>query len=148
MKVIIQGVLNAKVDFENTINEINHWLLVYVWISKEDLESDLEAKINKVVTKICNLKVLHNNTDGKINASVKDLDGEVMIISNFTLYWRNKKWNSIDYIHSAPFTEAEKVYDSIVEKLSKEINVKTWWFWAYMKVSSTVDGPLNHIFEY
>lgn len=148
MKLIVQSVLSAKVEFEGKTNSIQNWLLVYVWISKEDLNWNIEEKINKATKKLLNLKMMHNKETTKIDTSVLENAWEILIISNFTLYWKNKKWNSIDYMHSVSFKEAEIIYNKLIDNLLKHISVKTWGFWSYMEVTSTLDWPLNYIFEY
>ncbi len=147
MRFVVSVVDNAsvKVAEKNYEASIGKWLLVYVGISRDDLE-DYESKIAKFVDKISVLKCFH--ADGKIHASLQDVDGEVLLISNFTLYGRADKWQKLDFSQSADFENAEKIYNLLIQKMSASMPVKTGVFGAYMEVSSVNGGPINLVLDY
>ncbi len=152
MKLIISIVEKAMVNIENKEkNEIWKWVLIYMWVSKQDCsldETTLNEKLEKITRKICNLQLFVWEND-KINTSLKDINGEILLISNFTLYGKNKKWNKIDFLDSWDFQTSKKIYDLLIEKLiSENIVVKTWKFGAYMEVESKNLGPLNYVLEF
>jgi len=149
MRLIISPVEYASVKVNNKKRSIDKWLLVYVWISKSDCNlnlDDINKKVEKVANKLCNLKLF--SVDWKINASLKDINWQILIISNFTLYGKNKKWNKIDFLDSWDFSTSKKIYDLLVNKLKLLVNVKTWEFGEYMEVESKNNGPLNYVLEF
>jgi len=85
----------------------------------------------------------------KINTSLKDINWELLLVSNFTLYGKNKKWNKIDFLDSWKFGESKKIYDMLIEKLEKDwVNLKTWKFGDYMEIESKNCGPLNYVLAF
>ena len=147
MRFLIQRVSSASVLIDDKEKRtIWPWLLVSVGMSRDDYVSYPE-KIEKFVRKIATLKIFEDD-NGKINASLQDKSWEILLISNFTLYGRNKKGNQIDFSLSAKFSEAKEMYDYLVNKLEQaKIPFQQGTFWAYMKVSSVVDGPVNVVLE-
>ncbi len=148
MKFVIQRVTQASVLIDEKENrKIGPGLLVYVGISNEGLQ-DREAKLDKFVARLPNLKIFEDS-HGKINASLIEAKGEVLLISNFTLHGRNHKGNQIDFSRAAGFSDAENVYNHLIAKMKNSgINLKTGEFGAWMEVSSVVDGPVNVILDY
>lgn len=146
MRFMISVVDNAtvKVAEQGYEASIQKGLLIYVGISREDLE-DYEWKIQKFVDKITSLKCFH--VDGKINSTISDVGGEVLLISNFTLYGRTEKGQKMDFSQAADYENAEKIYNQLFHALAKQITVKTWVFWGYMEVSSVNAGPINFIID-
>lgn len=145
---MISVVDNATVKIAEHSYEaaIEKWLLIYVGISKEDIES-YEEKIAKFVEKISVLKCFH--VDGKINSSIDEVHGSILLISNFTLYGRSEKWQKLDFSQSADYENAEKIYNALIEALrAKGLRVKTGIFGAYMEVSSVNAGPINFLLDY
>jgi len=147
MKFIISPVTSASVTVNNNISSIKSWLLIYMWVSKEDLDL-WQQKADKFIDKIWRLKIIHNEEDDKIDASLISTNGEILLISNFTLYGRNKKGSTIDFCHSASFDKAKEIYDYIVNKLSEKYSVKTWEFGWKMTIKSENHWPLNYVIEY
>lgn len=147
MKFIISPVNKASVTVNKNTQSINNWLLIYMWVSREDLEF-WQEKADKFINKIWRLKIIYNIETDKIDASLEDISGEILLISNFTLYWRNKKWSTLDFCHSAPFDKAKEIYNYIASKLSEKYSVKTWEFGWKMVIKSENTGPLNYILEY
>ncbi len=150
MRFVIQRVNWANIkcfDYDNKLiyeDSINKWLVIYVWIWKVDIDNfdDKYLKIEKIIK-----LPLFDDIDGKITLSIKDIKWEILLIPNFTLYWRNKKWASIDYTHSASFKDAKTIFEKIYYFLSSKISIKKWIFGSYMKIQSEVDWPVNFIYE-
>lgn len=150
MKFLIQVVNHASVNIveKNIINKIDKWLLIYVWISTDDINNYPE-KINKFVNKIWSTKFFHNPQTHKIDQSINDINWQILLISNFTLYWSNKKGTKLDFSDSAWYEDANRIYQDLIIKLKQHnIKIQTWEFGAYMLVDSQNDGPINIIFEY
>ena len=152
MKLIISPVEKVTIIIENKIKrEIWKWLLVYFWVSKQDCELTEEGvnqKIEKVSNKLQSLQ-LFVWKDDKINTSLKDFWWEILLVSNFTLYGKNKKWNKIDFLDSWNFQKSKNIYNLLVEKLLQDsVKVSTGEFGAYMEVESKNNGPLNYVLEF
>ncbi len=150
MKFLIQVVNHASVNIveKNITNKISKWLLIYVWVSKDDV-SDYTQKIDKFVNKIWSTKFFHNPQTHKIDQSINDINGQILLISNFTLYWSNKKWTKLDFTDSAWYEDANRIYEDLIIKLKQHnIKVQTWEFGAYMLVDSQNDWPINISLEY
>ena len=91
---------------------------------------------------------IFDDENGKLNLSVQDIKGELLIVSNFTIYGNTKKGRRPDYLNSAPAEKAKKIYDLFVEKLSEtDVPFKTGEFQQYMEIESINDGPINLIIE-
>lgn len=147
MRFLIQVVDRASVDVKEKDYkaEIGQWLLIYVWIHKDDI-IDYPSKIAHFVSKIRSLQVFH--VDGKLQGTLDSVGGEILLISNFTLYGENKKGNRFDFTDSAGFADAQKVYDDMVVAMNNEwIQVKSGIFGAYMEVDSVNWGPINVLWD-
>jgi D-tyrosyl-tRNA(Tyr) deacylase len=145
MRFLIQVVNRASVEVkeQNHTAAIGQWLLIYIWIHKSDIE-DYRTKITHFVSKIRSLQVFH--LDGKLQGTLDAVGWEILLVSNFTLYWENKKWNRFDFADSAWFDDAQKVYDDLIVALKNEwIQVKAGIFGAYMEVESVNGGPINFL---
>lgn len=141
MRVIIQRVEQASVEIENKVkSSIGNGLLVLAGFDDDDKESDLEWMSKKVLQ----LRIF-NDDNGLMNLSVKDVDGEILVVSQFTLHANTKKGNRPSYIKAAKPDIAVPLYESFVEQLEGLLNksVGTGEFGAYMKVSLTNDGPVT-----
>ena len=150
MKFLLQRVKEAHVEIvdTNTTNSIGPWFLVYMWISVQDLEEDRQEKIHKFVRRIPKLQ-LFSEPNNKKSLWLKDIWWELLIISNFTLYGRNKKAGSIDFCHAAGYEAAKEIYDYCVEQLKQNnISLQTGEFGAQMQVNSVNDGPVNVVLEW
>lgn len=146
MKLLIQVVTQATIKIENNEQKIWKWLLIYLGIDKSDI-LDYKVNIDKICLKLSTLKLFAEKN--QINKSLKDIDWEILLVSNFTLYWNHNKWTKIDFSDAAPYNDAEKIYNYIIEELKKHwYKIKTWTFWAHMNITSENDGPLNFIFDY
>lgn len=152
MKFILSTVQRANVELvqESVRRSIWKWLLIYVWISKSDenLEiTQLEQNIEKIVYKIQNLQVFADEND-KIKKSLVSENLEILLISNFTLCAKNRKWNKMDFQDSAEYELSKRIYNKLIEKFKqKNVKIQTWEFWAKMLVESSNLWPLNYVLE-
>jgi D-aminoacyl-tRNA deacylase len=141
MRVLIQRVSNASVTIEDLIHsEINEGLLVFIGIEELDTQDD----INWLIKKITQLRIF-NDQNGKMNLSLIDNDGEILVVSQFTLFASTKKGNRPSFIKSAKPDVAIPLYESFIEKLNQSIlkEVKSGIFGADMKVQLVNDGPVT-----
>ena len=91
---------------------------------------------------------IFDDENGKLNLSVQDIKGELLIVSNFTIYGNTKKGRRPDYLNSAPAEKAKKIYDLFIEKLAEsDVPFKTGEFQEYMEIQSINNGPINLIIE-
>ena len=140
MKTVIQRVTNANVKVDNEIvGEIKQGLVVLLAISDKDEEKDVE----KMASRIVNLRIFSDN-NGKMNLSIKDINGELLVISQFTLYADCSKGNRPSFSNAGKPEHANKLYEYFI-KTSKELGMHTEHgvFGADMKVSLTNDGQVT-----
>ena len=144
MKMVIQRVLNANVVVDGEeISSIKKGFLVFLGVAKGDTQADAD----KLVKKMTGLRIF-SDEQGKINLALKDVQGEVLIVSQFTLYADTKKGYRPSFIDAATPEDAEALYEYVIEQTKKEIpNVQTGKFGASMKISLTNDGPFTIILE-
>ena len=144
MRVVIQRVKNASVEIDNKVNgKINTGFLVLLGIASTDTKQDVDYLVKKVV----NLRVFSDEND-KMNLSLKDVNGGLLVISQFTLYGNCREGNRPSFIEAARPDVAVPLYEYFVEECKKQIPViKTGVFGADMKVSLLNDGPVTIIIE-
>lgn len=144
MKVVIQRVLKANVKVDEKIcGKINQGFLVLIGITHNDNEKIAEGMINKLLK----LRVF-SDENGKMNKSIKDIDGELLLVSQFTLYANCKRGNRPDFLNAAKPDFANELYEFIIDKCKNEIqNVQTGIFGADMKVELVNDGPVTIILD-
>mgnify|MGYP001623017214 FL=1 len=143
MRVVVQRCENASVTVENKmVGHIEKGLCLLVGFTDTDNEQILE----KMVKKILNLRIFPDEK-GIMNKNVLDCNGEILSVSQFTLYADTRKGNRPSYIKALNGTEAHKLYDLFNEKLKKEIKVETGIFGADMQVSLTNMGPTTILLE-
>lgn len=143
MKVVCQRVLESNVKIDNkVVGKIEQGLMLLVGFTEGDSIDTIKYMINKIV----NLRIF-DDENHIMNKSVKDINGSILSISQFTLYGDTKKGHRPSYINALNPTEASKLYDLFNEELRKEINVETGVFGADMQVSLINDGPVTIIIE-
>ena len=145
MKAVIQRVLEASVTINTKIvSQIQKGLLVLVGIEAADNLED----INWLTTKIANLRIFSDEND-VMNLSLKDIDGEMIVVSQFTLHAQTKKGNRPSYIKAAKPEIAIPLYETFVKQMELELdkNVQTGVFGADMKLSLINDGPVTIVID-
>lgn len=145
MKTVIQRVSSASVTIDNKIvADIQKGLLVLVGIEDADAQED----INWLCPKIANLRIFGDEND-VMNLSVKDINGEVIVVSQFTLHASTKKGNRPSYIKASKPEIAIPLYENFVKTLEKELDkkVQTGVFGADMKVALVNDGPVTILID-
>lgn len=141
MRAVIQRVSTASVTIDNSVySEINNGLLVLLGIEDADAVEDIEWLSNKII----NLRIF-NDENGVMNVSVKDCDGDILVVSQFTLHASTKKGNRPSYIKASKPEFAIPMYEQLVQQLSNELGktIRTGIFGADMKVELINDGPVT-----
>ena len=140
MRAVVQRVSSAEVRVENkTAGKIQNGLLVLIGISGDDDTND----ITYIANKILNLRIF-NDSDGKMNLNISDSGGEILVVSQFTLYGDCRKGNRPSYSKAAPPDKALGVYKQFVDELgSSGIDIKEGVFGALMEVDLVNDGPVT-----
>ncbi len=143
MRIIVQRSLNSSVSIDNkTMGKINKGLVLFVGFTYGDTEKEIDFLINKLL----NLRIFEDENN-IMNKSILEVGGEVLSISQFTLYADTKKGNRPSYIKALKAEEAAKLYDLFNKKLSGFIHVETGVFGADMLVSIENDGPITILLE-
>mgnify|MGYP000895210100 FL=1 len=143
MKIIIQRVKEAQVTIEGQVHEkINQGLLLLVGVGPDDQKEDLDYAVRKLV----NMRIF-SDAEGKMNLSVKDIGGEILSISQFTLFADTKKGNRPAFTGAAKPDMAEAFYENLNQELAKEVPVRTGVFGADMQVGLVNDGPVTIILD-
>lgn len=144
MKIILQRVNSAKMFVNDKfMSEIKKGIVAYIGITHEDGLKEIEYCIDKLI----HLRIF-DDENGKLNLSLEDINGELLVVSNFTIYGNTKKGRRPSYTNSAPAEKAKEVYDMFLLKLSENgINYQTGQFQQYMRIISESDGPVNLIIE-
>ena len=145
MRVVIQRVKEASVTIEGRIKSaITEGLLILVGVEDIDTEED----INWLAAKIANLRIF-SDENGLMNRSVKDIQGETLVVSQFTLHASTKKGNRPSFLKAAKPDFAVPMYERFVEELKKisQLKVLTGEFGADMKVALLNDGPVTIVID-
>lgn len=144
MRFVIQRVERAKVTVEGKVSgEIGNGYVVLVGLLPTDDDKVMDYMLDKLV----NLRIYEDEND-KLNLSLKDIGGEILIIPNFTLYGDARKGRRPSYAKAAPPDEAEKLFDRFVEKAKETgLNVQTGIFRTHMKVELVNDGPVTILLD-
>lgn len=144
MKVVVQRSKYSKVEVDGKlINAINSGLVLLVGFT----QTDTEKEIVTMARKIANLRIF-DDENGVMNKSILDVGGEILSISQFTLYGDATKGNRPSYIKALNGKEAIKLYELFNEELSKYVETKPGIFGADMQVSIHNDGPVTIILEF
>jgi len=144
MKIVLQRVSSASVKVDSKIvGSIENGLLLLIGFSSTDTEENILPTIEKIVK----LRIF-SDEEGKMNKSVLDVEGSMLLISQFTLYAETKKGNSPSFIEAARPEQAIPLYEFFVDEMRKRITkVETGIFGADMKVELVNDGPVTIVFD-
>lgn len=144
MKLVVQRVSHASVTVEgNVVGKINEGLMILIGAKKGDTEKDVEYCVEKAL----NLRIFSDEND-KMNLSVKDMNGELLLISQFTLYGNTSHGRRPDFIEAESPERANELYELFVEKAKQSgLKVQTGVFRADMKVELLNNGPVTLIVE-
>lgn len=144
MKAVIQRVSEASVKVDgNVVGEINTGFMLLIGIDENDEKTDAEW----LVQKILNLRIFGDEND-KLNLSIKDINGDILCISQFTLIADYKKGNRPSFIKAAKPDKAIPLFEYFKEELSKsDLKIESGVFGADMKVSLTNDGPVTIVMD-
>lgn len=139
MRVVIQRCSHAEcVVDRQIISSISSGMMVLVGFGKEDTEDDIDFLIHKIV----HLRIF-SDENGKINKSIKEVRGQILAISQFTLYADLKKGNRPSFTETMPYDEAKRMYDVFIRKLKEHVEVFPGVFGADMKIDFVNDGPVT-----
>lgn len=143
MKIVIQRVKEASVTIEGQVKgQIQQGLLLLVGVAPEDSQEDVDYAVRK----ISHMRIFSDEND-KMNLSVQDIGGQILSISQFTLYADTKKGNRPAYTGAAKPDKATALYDQFNKQLAEFVPVQTGEFGADMKVSLINDGPVTIILD-
>ena len=144
MRALIQRVLSASVKVDgNEIGKINKGILVLLGVKSGDTENDARY----LCEKITNLRIFENEA-GKLDFSLLDIKGEILLVSQFTLYGSCDKGRRPDFGAAAPVDEAKSIYEKSVEAFKTSgLKVETGQFQAHMQVELINDGPVTLLIE-
>ena len=144
MKAVIQRVTSASVKIDKQIiSKIEKGLLILLGISEIDNQQDIDIMVDKIK----NLRIFPD-ASGKMNISIKDIDGEILTVSQFTLLADLQKGRRPSFVDAAQPAKAECIYKQIIDNLRKEgIRVESGRFRKYMQVELLNDGPVTFIFD-
>lgn len=144
MRILVQRVKEASVAIDNKVySKINHGFLVLIGVK----EGDTKENADFLVKKLANLRVFADSED-KMNLNIKDVNGEVLVVSQFTLSADCSKGNRPSFVKAGNPKIANELYEYFVEELKKQdINVQTGQFAAKMEVGLINDGPVTFLIE-
>jgi len=144
MRAVVQRVKEAKIEVDSQIvGSIGKGLLVYLGVGKDDSEKDVEFIADKLV----NLRIFADEND-KMNLSVLDVGGEILLVSQFTLYGDCRKGRRPGFDLAGEPKTAERLYEKTIEAIrQKDAPVKTGIFAAHMDVTSINDGPVTFLLD-
>jgi D-tyrosyl-tRNA(Tyr) deacylase len=144
MRAVLQRVAKASVAVDGVvIGEIDSGLLVFLGVKQGDGEADIEWLVNKIL----NLRIFEDNA-GKMNLSVQDIEGQILVVSQFTLYANCMRGRRPDFIEAAEPQLAEDIYNKFIETMKKSHKrVETGQFAAKMEIELINDGPVTIILE-
>ena len=145
MRILIQRVEKASVSVDGSLKgEINKGLLIFVGISKSDTNSDIEYVVDKSV----NLR-LFPDVNGKLHFSVRDIKGELMVISQFTLYGDTRRGRRPSFSDAMGPVEAEEIFNKVIEmfKSNSGLDVAEGQFGSHMDIKSINDGPVTILLD-
>ena len=144
MRAVIQRVTRARVTVEgDTVGEVDRGLLVLVGVAPGDSPGDVEV----LADKLAGLRIFADD-DGRMNRSVRDVDGGILVVSQFTLYGDTRKGRRPSFVGAAPPEAAEPLIEVLVDRLRERgVTVATGRFGAMMSVELLNDGPVTLVVE-
>ena len=143
MRAIVEKVKNCTLYSEGKLfSHINNGFLVLFGVH----ETDTLDMVPHFAQRILKLRVFRDQND-KMNLDIQKIGGEIMLVSNFTLYGRTKGANRPDFTHSAKPELAEKIYNALIDQLEKFVPTKTGVFRTHMDIEMTADGPGTFLIE-
>lgn len=144
MRAVVQRVKEASVEVESSVvGKIDKGLLVLLGISNTDTEKDIDY----IIRKISGLRVFEDS-DGIMNESVLDISGEILLISQFTLYGDARKGNRPSYVQAANSEISLPIYNKFIDEMkNRNLSFSTGQFGADMKVSLINDGPVTILLD-
>lgn len=144
MRVCVQRVTQANVTVDEVIvGEIKRGLLVLLGVTSDDTDDDAR----QLADKICGLRIFEDN-DGKMNQSLEDISGAMLVVSQFTLYGDCRKGRRPSFTQAAPPEQAERLYNTFIAGIGvKGIKVATGKFRAHMDVALVNDGPVTLLLD-
>jgi len=143
MRAVVQRAAKAAVEIEGEIRgSIGRGFVVLIGIEESDTPEDMEY----ICSKLTGLRVFEDD-DGKMNRSILDVGGEILLISQFTLYGDARKGRRPSFIRAARPEKAVPLYEAAIARLSESLHVETGEFGADMQVSLTNDGPVTILLD-
>lgn len=144
MRAVVQKVSSSKVTVDGeVIGQINQGLLVLLGVTHDDTSKDVDYMVDKVT----NLRIFEDE-NGKMNLSLKDIKGEILAVSQFTLYGDARKGRRPNFMNALGGEEAKKFYDKFIEMMKETgLKVQTGIFGADMKVDIKNDGPVTILLD-
>lgn len=143
MRLVVQRVKEASVTIDNNVvGKINKGFLIYVGIT----DTDTELEVEKLAKKISTIRIFEDS-EGKMNLDIKKVEGEILVISQFTLYADMKRGNRPSFIKAARPEHAIPLYELFISLLRENHHVEAGVFGADMKIHSINDGPVTIIYD-
>jgi D-tyrosyl-tRNA(Tyr) deacylase len=145
VRAVIQRVSEARVDInKKTVGQINRGFMILLGIETADTDEDVKW----LASKVCKLR-LFNDSEGKMNLDLKDVKGNILVISQFTLHAKTKKGNRPSYIKAAQPSHAIKMYEYFIDALFQLLDqpIQSGEFGADMQITMTNDGPVTIIID-
>lgn len=143
MRAVIQRVTHAHVDIDSqTVGSIDRGYLILLGVG----QNDTEAQIERLWSKIYKMRIFEDDA-GKTNLSIADVSGEVLVVSQFTLYANCKRGNRPSFTEAGSPDEANRLYEAFVARARQDVPVETGQFGAMMSVSLENDGPFTIVLD-
>lgn len=144
MRAIIQRIDNAKLTVEGKkVTKIGKGLVVYLGINQNDTTKNADA----LAKKIADMRIFRDEND-KLNLSVKNINGQILVVSNFTIYADCSRGNRPNFMYAMKSEDANNLYEYFVTKLTEQgIEVQTGMFGEHMQIEQTNNGPINIVVE-
>lgn len=145
MRAVIQRIDMAKLSVDKKlVSEIGKGLIVYLGICQTDKEKNADM----LAKKIADMRIFRDENE-KMNLSVKDIKGEILVVSNFTIYADCSRGNRPNFMYAMQSNEANQLYEYFIMKLKQQgVGVKTGQFGEHMEIQQVNNGPINIIAEF